>query len=46
MNLRQSLAYTSPCFDAEATAQKRFGHRARAGSWTVSVLLTANVGLE
>lgn len=46
MNTRQSLAFSSPCFDAEATTRPRFRSRGRAGSWAISVVLTANVGLE
>ena len=46
MNTRQALAYASPCFDAEATTRRRFGSVGRAGSWKVSIVLTANVGLE
>jgi hypothetical protein len=46
MNTRQGIAYSSPCVDAEATQQRRFGSRGRAGSWAVSIVLTANVGLE
>jgi len=46
MNTRQAIAYTSPCFDAEATTRRRFASLARTGLWRVSVVLTANVGLE
>ena len=46
MNSRQGIAYSSPCRDAEATVQRRFGSLGRAGSWNVSVVLTVNVGLE
>jgi hypothetical protein len=46
MNTRQALAYTLPCFDAEATTRQRYRSLGRAGSWPISVVLTANVGLE
>lgn len=46
MNIRQGIAYASPCFDAEATQRRRFSGVGRAGSWSVSIVLTANVGLE
>lgn len=46
MNTRQGIAYASPCFDAEATTRRRFGSRGRTGRWAVSIVLTANVGLE
>jgi hypothetical protein len=46
MNTRQGIAYASPCFDAEATQRRRFGSIGRAGKWTVSIVLTVNVGLE
>jgi hypothetical protein len=46
MNTRQGIAYASPCFEAEATTQRRFASLARAGAWNVSVILTVNVGLE
>ena len=46
MNTRQGMAYESPCFDAEATTRPRFRSLGLAGKWRVSVILTANVGLE
>lgn len=46
MNTRQGLAYTSPCFDAEATTLPRFRSLGVAGRDRVSLVLTANVGLE
>jgi len=46
MNTRQGIAYGSPCFDPEATMRRRFGSTGRAGRHAVSIVLTANVGLE
>jgi hypothetical protein len=46
VNNRQQIAYGSPCYDAEATTRRRFVSMGRAGRWAVSVVLTANVGLE
>jgi len=46
MNTRQGIAYNSPCFDAEATANRRFVSLGLAGKWKASAVLTANVGLE
>lgn len=46
MTMRQSIAYTSPCFDAEATTRPRFASYGRCGEWVVSLILTVNVGLE
>lgn len=46
MDTRQGIAYASPCFDSEATTRPRFRSLGRAGRNTVSVVLTANVGLE
>jgi hypothetical protein len=46
MTMRQAMAWSRPCYDAEATTQQRFTSRGRAGRWAVSAILTANVGLE
>lgn len=46
MNTRQGIAYSSPCYEAEATTQRKFGSVGRADRWPVTVVLTVNVGLE
>lgn len=46
MNTRQGIAFASPCFDAEATQRRRYASTGSASRWRVSVVLTANVGLE
>lgn len=46
MNRDQITAYSSPCFHAEETTHPRFLHTARYGNTYLSVILTANIGLE
>lgn len=46
MTTRQALAYNDACFDAEKTQDRRFGSTGIARRWKVSVVLTANIGLE
>jgi hypothetical protein len=46
MNTRQGIAFSMPCFDAEATQRRRFRFLARADKWNISVVLTVNVGLD
>lgn len=37
MNTRQQIAWASPCYEAEATTQRRFGSTGRAGVWYVII---------
>lgn len=46
MNLHQMMAYGSPCFEAEETQNPRFQWLEERGGLTMSVILTANIGLE
>lgn len=46
MNRNQIEAYLSPCFEAEETTNPRFRSLARYGNLYMSVILTANIGLE
>jgi hypothetical protein len=46
MNIRQSIAYGSPCYVAEDTALPRFRWQAPVDGRLLSFVLTANVGLE
>jgi hypothetical protein len=46
MNDQQQAAHGSPCFHAEETAHPRFKRYKRFGGRDLSVIVTANVGLE
>lgn len=46
MDRCQLKAYQSPCFEAEETLNPAFKHTAKCGKLYLSVILTANIGLE
>lgn len=46
MNRDQLTAYSSPCYEAEETTNPKFCHLAKHGNLYLSVILTANIGLE
>jgi hypothetical protein len=46
MNIRQTIAYSAPCYMAEDTARSRFRWGALIDGRHLSFVLTANVGLE
>lgn len=46
MNTFQRTAYAEPCFEAEETANQKFRHIEKRGRLFLSVVLTANIGLE
>jgi hypothetical protein len=46
MNIRQTIAYGSPCYIAEDTARARFRWEAMIDGLQLSFVMTANVGLE
>ena len=43
---RQMIAYTDPCFEAEECTKEKFRWRLLAPMDHVTVVLTANIGLE
>lgn len=46
MNRNQLEAYSSPCFEAEEATNPRFRSLAKCDGMYLSVILTANIGLE
>ena len=42
----QMIAHSSPCFHASATINRKFSHVEDHGRYSISIMLTANIGLE
>jgi hypothetical protein len=46
MNPFQQVAFEDPCFEAEETAKPKFKHYVEIQGQLISIILTANIGLE
>lgn len=46
MNAIQKTAYNDPCFDAIECAKPKFKRYVEINGYILSVILTANIGLE